>query len=248
MSTNKRPYQFCLIIAISIWSTIVTPPTYGQVASDASLSTEVATPNNLDFTITGGNQVGNNLFHSFQEFSIPSGGSAKFEGTQGIDNIISRVTGGSISSINGLIQTQGYANFFLINPNGVIFGPDAQLNIRGSFLATTANRINFADGRSFSATVSQTQPLLSVSTPIGLQFGANVKPIVNQSQTPDGTGFPIGLEVDSGRTLALVGGDITIENGVLTAPEGRIELGSVDDNSLVSLAYRSAYCELQIKT
>ncbi len=235
MSTNKHPYQFCLFAAMSVWSAIVTPPTYGQVASDSSLSTEVATPNSLDFVITGGSKIENNLFHSFQEFSIPNRGSAVFA-DQGVDNIISRVTGGSISNIQGLIQTQGHANFFLINPNGIIFGPDAQLNIGGSFLATTANRINFADGSSFSATAPQTQSLLSVSIPIGLQFGTNVKPIVNQSQAENSDlGISTGLQVAPGRTLALVGGDITLENGIMTAPGGRIELGSVDDNSLVSL-------------
>ncbi len=173
------------------------------------------------------------FFTAFRSFLYLGGGSAVFA-DQGVDNIISRVTGGSISNIQGLIEIQGNANFFLINPNGIIFGRDARLDIRGSFLATTANRINFADGRSFSA-APQTQPLLSVSTPIGLQFGASIKPIDNQSQAIDSIGFPAGLEVDSGRTLALVGGDITIESGLLTAPGGRIELGSVDDNSLVSL-------------
>ena len=68
MLTTKRPYQFCLITAISIWSAIVTLPTYGQVASDASLSTEVATPDNLNFEITGGSKVENNLFQTVSPF------------------------------------------------------------------------------------------------------------------------------------------------------------------------------------
>lgn len=234
MSAIKHLYQFCLVTAIAIGSVNVTLPTYGQVASDASVSTSVGTSNNRDFIITGGTKAENNLFHSFQDFSIPGGGSAIFEGTQGVDNIISRVTGSSVSNIQGLIQTQGNANFFLINPNGIIFGPNAQLSIQGSFLATTASQINFTNGPSFSATETQTKPLLSVSTPIGLQFGANVKPIVNQSQASDSIG-PAGLHVETGRTLALVGGDITLKNGMIYAPEGRIELGSVDENSFVSL-------------
>ncbi|KJH71784.1 two-partner secretion domain-containing protein [Aliterella atlantica] len=232
MSANKYLYQFCFITTVSICNAIISQPIYSQVRSDTSLSTKVNTLDNSNFTITGGSKVGNNLFHSFKEFSVPTGGSASFDNLQGINNIINRVTGGSISNIQGSIQAQGNANFFLLNPNGIVFGPNAQLNIQGSFLATTANSIKFAEGPSFSANETQSQPLLNINTPTGLQFGANVKPIVNQAQV-GGNGF--GLQVKPNRTLALVGGDITLENGAMYAPGGRIELGSVDDNSFISL-------------
>ncbi|MFH7025775.1 MAG: filamentous hemagglutinin N-terminal domain-containing protein [Heteroscytonema crispum UTEX LB 1556] len=190
--------------------------------------------------IEGGTQAGNNLFHSFQEFSVSPGNSAYFNNATDIQNIISRVTGKSISNIDGTLKANGTANLFLINPNGIIFGAGASLNIGGSFVASTASSLNFADGTKFSATVPQTTPLLTVSTPIGLQFGATAAPIGNQSQvSPDGAtnafGLPVGLQVPTGKTLALVGGDVTLEGGNLTAPEGRIELGSVAFNSLVSL-------------
>ncbi len=129
----------------------------------------------------------------------------------------------------------------MINPNGIIFGTRASLNIGGSFIASTASSLNFADGTKFSATNPQTTPLLTVSVPIGLQFGTTAAPIRNQSQaaSPDGATNifrqPVGLRVQAGKTLALVGGDITLEGGNLTAASGRIELGSVANNSLVSL-------------
>lgn len=116
-----------------------------QVIPDSSLGTDVS--QSLDhFTITNGNRVGNNLFHSFQQFSITTNGSALFDNASDVENIFSRVTGSSISHIDGLIQANGSANLFLLNPNGIIFGQNAQLDIGGSFVATTANSVKFADG------------------------------------------------------------------------------------------------------
>ncbi|GAX41130.1 filamentous hemagglutinin family outer membrane protein [Tolypothrix sp. NIES-4075] len=197
-----------------------------QITSDGTLSTKVLTTNNLDFTITNGNRVGNNLFHSFKELSVPTGGSASFSNDLDVQNIISRVTGGSISNIDGLLRTNGFANLFLLNPQGIVFGPNARLNLGGSFVANTASNLIFADGTQFSATNVETPPLLTVSVPIGLQFGQIAKSIQIEGSR---------LRVMSGKTLALLGGDVLIRGGRLRASSGRIELGSVAPNSLVSL-------------
>ncbi|MGI2904368.1 filamentous hemagglutinin N-terminal domain-containing protein [Tolypothrix sp. VBCCA 56010] len=201
-----------------------------QITPDATL------PNNSSvklegntFNITGGTQAGSNLFHSFREFSIPTGGTAFFNNAADIQNIISRVTGGSVSNIDGLIRANGSANLFLINPSGIVFGRNASLNIGGSFLASTASSLNFADGTQFSATAPQTKPLLTISVPIGLQYGQNPGSILNEA---------VSLQVQPGKTLALVGGDVTLNDSYLTPKEediGRIELGSVGSTSLVSL-------------
>ncbi|MBD2772668.1 filamentous hemagglutinin N-terminal domain-containing protein [Iningainema tapete] len=194
-----------------------TPP----VAADTTLPiNSIVTPGNI-ITITEGTQVGGNLFHSFTEFSVPTGNEAHFNinNAPDIQNIITRVTGGNSSNIDGLIKVIGNANLFLINPNGIVFGPNAKLEVGGSFVASTANSIRFADGTEFSATNPQAPPLLTINVPpVGFQFGSNPKEIVNQSGQ---------LQVPEGKTLALVGGNVSLEGGNLSAPSGRIELGSV---------------------
>ncbi|HEY9672678.1 MAG TPA: S-layer family protein [Waterburya sp.] len=201
---------------------------------------------NPNFQIDGGARRGGNLFHSFQSFSIPTGGSAYFNNAIDVQNIFSRVTGGSISNIDGLIRANGTANLFLLNPNGILFGSNASLNIGGSFVASTASSINFADNFHYSATNPQTLPLLTINIPIGLQFGQNPGRIVVQGGGHNiigslfspviGAGRSLtGLRVLPGQTLALVGGDVALEGGLLTAPGGRIELGSVA-SGVVSLS------------
>ncbi|WP_228061962.1 filamentous hemagglutinin N-terminal domain-containing protein [[Phormidium] sp. LEGE 05292] len=198
------------------------------------------------------------MFHSFGEFSVPTGGEAFFNNALDVQNIFSRVTGRSISNIDGLIRANGTANLFLINPNGIIFGPNAQLNIGGSFVASTASGIRFADGTQFNTTPNQPTSLLTISVPIGLQYGANPGNITVQGQglpvpTPvegetaaqqaareiqlqqQWLNSPVGLGVQPGRTLALIGGNVALEGGILKAPSGRIELGSVADAGVVSL-------------
>ncbi|WP_413201423.1 filamentous hemagglutinin N-terminal domain-containing protein, partial [Nostoc piscinale] len=137
---------FAVVGALGI-STVCACGVNAQVTPDGTLSTAVSGSNHYSITI--GTRVGNNLFHSFSQFSVPSNGSAVFNNAADIQNIFSRVTGGNVSRIDGLIQAQGNANLFLLNPSGIIFGKDASLNIGGSFIATTANSIKFADGVEF---------------------------------------------------------------------------------------------------
>ncbi|HEY9643450.1 MAG TPA: filamentous hemagglutinin N-terminal domain-containing protein, partial [Coleofasciculaceae cyanobacterium] len=160
-------------------------PSFAQIVQDGTLSSPSSvTVNGTQFVITGGTQAGGNLFHSFRDFSVPAGQTASFQNIDpGIRHIISRITGSSISRINGAIealQTGGAvspADFFLINPNGVIFGRNASLRLGGSFLATTGDRLTFADGFQFRADGRQTAPLLSVSVPTGIQLSPAAGPI-----------------------------------------------------------------------
>ncbi|RCJ28208.1 filamentous hemagglutinin [Nostoc sp. ATCC 43529] len=218
-----------------------------QIQKDDTLGVEssIVTPKLIDGQsieqIDGGAIRGKHLFHSFDRFSVSGGTTAYFNNSIDTHNIISRVTGNSISNIDGIIKTNGTANLFLINPNGIIFGKNASLNIGGSFVASTASSLNFADATKFSATAPQSAPLLTVSAPIGLEFGATAAPIRNQSQaSPKGAtnsiGQAVGLQVQPGKMLALIGGDITLEGGNLTAKAGRIELGSVAPYSLVTVS------------
>jgi filamentous hemagglutinin family protein len=203
-----------------------------QIVPDSTLSVNsVVNLQGKTSVIEGGTQAGSNLFHSFREFSLPTGTEAFFNNSATINNIITRVTGGQISNIDGLIRANGNANLFLINPSGIIFGTNAKLNIGGSFLSSTAESLLFSDGSFYSATQPNTPPLLKVNLPVGLQFGGNPGNIINRSQATqvnnDGTQVTVGLQVQPGRTLALIGGNVSLEGGYLTSAGGTIDLSQV---------------------
>ena len=143
---------------------------FGASCATAQIRPDRTLPNNSSvtingsvFNITGGTQAGRNLFHSFQQFSVPTGGTASFNNGLDIQNIISRVTGGEASNIDGLIKASGTANLFFLNPNGIVFGRNASLNIGGSFVATTANAIQFGNIGTLSASVPNNPALLTVN-------------------------------------------------------------------------------------
>ncbi|MBD2340525.1 S-layer family protein [Calothrix sp. FACHB-156] len=198
-----------------------------QVTSDNSLNTTIS-GNGLNFIIDNGTTTGNNLFHSFSQFSIPTGGSVLFNNANTIQNIFARVTGGSASSIDGWIRANGAANLFLLNPAGIVFGPNAQLNIGGSFVASTANNVIFVDGTKFNTTDTTSPPLLTMSVPVGLQLGTNAGQITVQGpaasdpllRTPT-------LSLNANQTLALVGSQINVDSANISASDGQIELWAV---------------------
>lgn len=215
------------------WAQMIEPDdTLGAERSVVNPNPNInSSPSNL---IEGGVRRGENLFHSFEKFNVDEGQGIYFDNPTGVERIFSRVTGHSRSEILGTLGVWnnakgmlGKADLLLINPNGIIFGPNASLALNGSFLATTASSLTFADGTQFSATDPSSLPLLTVSLPIGLQFREIPVQITNQSQAMSSRGFPAGLEVQLGKTLALIGGNITSQGGIMVADEGRIELGSV---------------------
>ena len=196
--------------------------------------------------IDGGAIRGHNLFHSFSEFNVSEGQGVYFNNPQGITNIFSRVTGNNSSSILGKLGVLGNANLFLMNPNGIIFGPHASLDLGGSFVATTANAIQFNEQGVFSASSPETPPLLTVN-PSAFIFN-RLRPnsiSLNSSREVAGERIDIfsetglsdtfGLQVPDGHSLILLGGDVTLTDSHLNALEGRVELGSVAETGTIGL-------------
>ncbi|MBI4780710.1 MAG: filamentous hemagglutinin N-terminal domain-containing protein [Oscillatoriophycideae cyanobacterium NC_groundwater_1537_Pr4_S-0.65um_50_18] len=188
--------------------------------------------NRLSNRINGGARRGANLFHSFREFNIDEGRGVYFANPEGVANILTRVTGGTRSDILGTLGVDGSANLFLLNPNGILFGPNAQLDLRGSFITSTADSFLFDNGFAFGTTDPQAPPLLTVNAPIGLQYGSSLGAIQVQQAN---------LQMPNGQTLTLAGGTVNIQGtridfraGMnlsdrvgLVAPGGRVELAGI---------------------
>ena len=216
-----------------LYSLLAATTALGQITPDNTLGNEssVVTPNvnfngNLADLIEGGAIRESNLFHSFSDFNVAEFGRVYFGNPAGIENILSRVTGTNVSNILGTLGVLGNANLFLINPNGIVFGTNSRLDVGGSFFGTTADSVLFDDGTVFSAKNPNETPLLTITIPSGLQYGSNPGSITNQSSL---------FQVPNVQTLGLIGGDINIPGGQLTATDGRIELGSVGANNVVNL-------------
>ncbi len=180
--------------------------------------------------IEGGAIRGSNLFHSFQDFNIAEGQRIYFASPTGINHIFSRVTGQRASNLLGTLGVQGEGNLFFFNPNGIIFGQNARLDLKGSFFASTANGVQFGNQGFFSTTDGIAPPLLTIN-PSAFVF--NQRPpgiIINKSIAPIQSRIQ-GLAVNDGQGLTLLGGNVQIdggdEAGGLYALGGRIEIGAV---------------------
>lgn len=167
-----------------------------------------------------GARRGGNLFHSFREFSIANGESATFTGDPDLENVISRVTGGGRSQIDGLLRSQvGQANFYLVNPAGAVFGPTASIDVPAAFHVSSADELRFADGGVFSAT-DPSRTTLSIQNPDSFAFLAPqpVAITINGSR----------LSVSAEEMMSLTGGDLLVENGAsLSAQGGQVTLTAV---------------------
>jgi filamentous hemagglutinin family protein len=204
----------------------INEPVSSEVVFDGSLGPPGALNGDMVITDSFGQQVGSNLFHSFLTFNVNLGETATFTSASlaPIDNVIGRVTGGSFSTIDGeLGSTIPGASLWLINPNGVLFGENATLNVSGSFHATTADHLTLADGGQFGADLSIAEnTMLTIADPASFGFvDSFVEPILVQESV---------LRVNNGESLSFVGGDIEISGGVpgsLIAPGGDINIASV---------------------
>ncbi|MEQ8539150.1 MAG: filamentous hemagglutinin N-terminal domain-containing protein, partial [Coleofasciculus sp. D1-CHI-01] len=243
--------SLCRVSSIALSLLAAISPAKSQIEADNTLPVNSQVTGCPICIIQGGTVQGGNLFHSFEEFSVPTGGAAFFNNALDIQNILGRVMGSTLSNIDGLIQANGTANLFLINPNGIIFGENAQLNIGGSFVASTANAIGFGNQGVFSATNPDAPPLLTVN-PDTLFF--------NQLAAQGASSIEVrgSLSVPSGESLLLVGGNIApdanstgellIDGATLAAFGGRVELAGVGAPGAVGLAVENGSLGLDFPT
>ncbi|PZV16248.1 MAG: hypothetical protein DCF20_08920, partial [Pseudanabaena sp.] len=230
--------RFCLILS-AIASLSIAHSTQAQIATDGTTATQV---NGNAIAPTGNGTVnGGNLYHSFGEFNVPQSGVIFNTGNSAVNgadvrNIINRVTGENPSAVLGTIESrQAFpnANLYLMNPNGIIFGQNARLDIGGSFHATTGTGFGFDSG-TFS--VDKNSLSFPNGDPKTIRFAiAQPAGIINQGN----------LAVDAGKSITFTGGSI-INTGTLTAPGGNVALTSVAGNSLVELRSPDAVLGLQV--
>ena len=198
-----------------------------QIVTDGSVGAQV-TLNGIDVDIveTLGTRAGDNLFHSFETFNIQTDGTVTFTGASDINNVITRVTGGEVSNIDGVLRSEvGSANFFFINPAGVAFGEGGSVDVPASFHLSTADELRFVDGTAFSANTSDTSTL-SMAAPEAFGFLGNGA----GSISVDGGFIVIGNTVDSDSqsSITLSASDIVLNGSEVHAP-GAIGVAAVGD-------------------
>ncbi|WP_225880363.1 two-partner secretion domain-containing protein [Anabaenopsis elenkinii] len=197
-----------------------------QLTPDNSLNSTVRndTVNNRDI-IEGGAIRGSNLFHSFTDFNVGADRGVYFSNPDSIGNIFTRVTGTNPSSILGTLGVLGNANLFLINPHGISFGDNARLDVKGSFIAASADSTIF-DNYEFSSTDTTAQPLLTVNIPRGLRFRDDPGNITLTNSS---------LSVPEGKTLALIGGNVSLNNTQIRSPGSTVQLGGLTQSGRVDI-------------
>lgn len=251
MCSTMRTSHFLFSCLLTGFTSLFGSLTFAQIIPDQTLGNEASTvtsdvkvrgaPAEL---IEGGAIRGTNLFHSFSDFNILESERAYFSNPVGVESILSRVTGDSGSNIFGTLGVEGTSDLFFINPNGIVFGQSASLDVSGSFIGTTASGIQFGDQGLFDADDSSAPSNLLTIAPSALLFDMSLLAPGRILVEGDGQGArtttnlidsPTGLSVSNGQTLALIGGDLVLNGATLKTAGGRIELGSVESDEAIGI-------------
>jgi filamentous hemagglutinin family protein len=229
--------RLILIISLTLLSSV-----QAQIITDGTVGpANTLTGPNYNIGHDLGSQRGNNLFHSFNQFNVNTGETAQFTGPANINNVFSRVTGGSQSFIDGQISsTMPQADLYLINPSGIMFGENATLDVPASFYASTADQIILKDGTTFDATTQGTTPILSAEPFESFGF-------LDSTQAPVSVNGST-LQVLEGSTLGLIGGDVNISNEAELLSGGKIQINTrnhaINRNFMVNNSQIQASSEL----
>ncbi|HID98857.1 MAG TPA: filamentous hemagglutinin N-terminal domain-containing protein [Thiotrichaceae bacterium] len=203
-------FLMLFIVHYSLQAEVITDGTLGQATSLSGPDYRISE--------TLGQQRGSHLFHSFQSLNLNTGESATFTGPQTVTNILTRVTGGTRSWIDGTLRSEiPNANLYLLNPSGILFGKNAQLDITGSFHASTADYLRLGQDGRFDAR-QPNNSLLTLAPIEAFGFLDQPAPITLQDSF---------LSVPNGKSLSLIGGDLQMTDSTLYAPSGQINLAAV---------------------
>jgi filamentous hemagglutinin family protein len=256
---NKTVKQITL--ALSIFSSFLILGFYSRVLADIipdnTLGSENSTVtqtkvNSLPSEIVNGGAIrGTALFHSLLKFNIKTGESTYFANPLGIKDIFARITGSSISNIDGTLGVNGSANLFLINTNGFIFGKNSALDLNGSLTVTTANSIIFPEYE-FRSEGNTQIPILSINIPIGLKFSnssGNIEvnnngfsiyqPANSLSPATPLAQPPLGLSTNPGNNISFLGSNVLFDGAVFNLQETNFNIGAVS-NGIVLFANNQA--------
>jgi filamentous hemagglutinin family protein len=206
------------------------------------LNTNVDQVGNL-YNITGGTQAGGNLFYSLQKLGLSTGEIANFLSNPSVQNVLTRVTGGEASLINGLLQvTGGNSNLFIMNPAGIVFGANASLNVPASFSATTATGMQVGNGWfGINSSVDEVRNL--TGNVAGYAF-TNTLPSVDTN--PSGVILNEGnLNVSTGKSVTLVGG-MVVNTGAIATPSGTITIAATPDNKFIKITNEGSLISLEL--
>jgi filamentous hemagglutinin family protein len=239
LSTTGISWLLTGVLSASYWgiSTLHKPAQAQPITAESGVNSTgtIVSPIGNQLNISGGVRSQGNLFHSFEQFGVSQNQIANFLSQPNIENILGRVVGGNPSVINGLIQvTGGNSNLFLMNPAGIIFGPNSSLNVPASFTATTATGIGFGSNW-FNASGSNNYQSL-VGNPNAFAFTTSQPgAIVNAGN----------LSVSSGN-LTLLGGTVA-STGQVNAPGGQITVAAVPDASVVRISQAGQLLSLEVE-
>ena len=195
------------------------------------------------YNISGGTQAGANLFYSLQKLGLSTGEIANFFSSPRVQNILTRVTGGEASLINGLIQvTGGNSNLYILNPAGIVFGATASLNVPANFSATTATGIQVGNG--WFGLNSSVDEIRSLNGNInGFAFTSTLPSL---GTSPSGVILNQGdLRTNVGQSVTLVGG-IVVNTGTIATPSGNITIAATPDNKFIKITNEGNVLSLEL--